>query len=173
MDRGRACDLLREGMPQLQLPMFPAGVTEINNRIAVEVEDGRVCYIYGHLPVFQHDKDDVRSFRMFTSQMIVTGSVKPREIVETFGVPMVTVKRYMKVYRQHGAKGFYESKARHSSASKLKGEVLERAQQSLDQGRSVPEVGEELNVLANTIHKAIQAGRLRRLPSQKKANPQQ
>jgi len=105
MDRGWGCDLLREGMPQLQLPMFPAGVTEINNRIAVEVEDGRVCYIYGHLSVFQHEKDDVRSFRMFTSQMIVTGSVKPREIVETFGVPMVTVKRYMKVYRQQGGEG--------------------------------------------------------------------
>src|SRR5438093_13532619 len=103
MDRGWACDLLREGMPQLQLPMFPAGVTEINNRIAIEVEDGRVCYIYGHLPVFQRDKDDVRSFRMFTSQMIETGSVKPRENVETLGVPMTTVKRYMKVYRTHDA----------------------------------------------------------------------
>src|SRR5436309_9609377 len=59
---------------------------------------------------------------MFTSQMIVTGSVKPKEIVETFGVAMVTVKRYMRVYRQQGAKGFYESKPRHSSASKLKAE---------------------------------------------------
>src|SRR5947199_2731111 len=66
---------------------------------------------------------------MFTSQMIVTGSVKPKEIVETFGVPMVTVKRYMKVYRQQGAKGFYESKPRHSSASKLKAETLASAQQ--------------------------------------------
>ena len=34
--------------------------------------------------------------------MIVNGTAKPREIVETFGVPMVTVKRYMKVYREQG-----------------------------------------------------------------------
>jgi hypothetical protein len=160
-------------MPQLQLPIFPAGVTEINSRVAVEAKEGQVCYVYGHLPVFQHEESDIRSFRMFTSQMILTGSVKPREIVETFSVPMVTVKRYMKVYRQQGAKGFYESKPRHSSASKLKGELLERAQQLLDQGRSVAEVGEELNVLGNTIHKAIRAGRLLRPPSQKKANPQE
>ena len=105
--------------------------------------------------------------------MIVTGSVKPKEVVATFGVPMVTVKRYVKVYRQHGAKGFYESKARHSSASKLKGDLLERAQRLLDEGRTVPEVAEGTNVLANTIHKAIQAGRLRRPPIQKKAKPQQ
>ena len=155
-------------MPQMQLPIFPAGVTEINSRVAVEAKDGQVCYVYGHLPVFQHEETDLRSFRMFTSQMIVTGSVKPREIVAAFGVPVVTVKRYTKLYRQHGAKGFYESKPRHSSASKLKDEILERAQQLLNEGRSVPEVAEEINVLANTIHKAIRAGRLRRPPTQKK-----
>jgi hypothetical protein len=86
-------------MPQMQLPIFPAGFTEINNRVAVETKDGQVVYVYGHLPVFQHEESDVWSFRMFTSQMIVTGSVKPKEIVETFSVPIVTVKRYVKVYR--------------------------------------------------------------------------
>src|SRR5947209_18768250 len=144
-------------MPQLQLPIFPAGVTEINRQIAVQKEAGRVCYIHGHLPVFQHEEQDVRSFRMFTSQMIV----------KTFGVPMITVKRYMKLYRDSGAKGFYEAKPQHSSASVLKGKVLEQAQQLLDEGRSVPEVAAELEVLTNTLHKAIRAGRLR--GSQKKA----
>ena len=158
-------------MPQMQLPIFPAGMTEINSRVGVEAKEGQVCYVYGHLPVFQHEETDLRSFRMFTSQMIVTGSVKPREIVEAFGVPMVTVKRYTKLYRQHGAKGFYEIKPRHSSASKLKEEILERAQELLNEGRSVPEVAEEINVLANTIHKAIRAGRLRRRPTQKKPQP--
>ena len=155
-------------MPQMQLPIFPAGVTEINSRVAVETKEGQVCYVYGHLPVFQHEETDLRSFRMFTSQMIVTGSVKPREIVETFGVSIVTVKRYLKVYREQGAKGFYETKPRHSSASKLKEQILERAQELLNEGGSVPEVAEEINVLPNTIHKAIRAGRLRRPASQKK-----
>src|SRR5437762_5854040 len=144
-------------MPQMQLPFFPAGFTEINNRVAVDAKDGQVCYVYGHLPVFQHEETDVQSFRTFTSQMIVIGSVKPKEIVETFGVPMVTVKRYMKVYRQHGAKGFYETKPRGSSTSKVKSETLARAQQLLDEGGSVPEVAEEIEVLANTIHKAMRA----------------
>src|SRR5437016_5643846 len=142
-------------MPQLQLPIFPAGVTEINGRIAVQKEGGAVCYIHGHLPVFQHAEGDVRSFRMFTSQMIVSGTVKPKEIVKTFGVPMITVKRYMKLYRDQGAKGFYEAQQRRSSASVLKGEVLEQAQLLLDEGRSVPEVAGELKVMANTLHKAI------------------
>ena len=47
-------------MPQMQLPIFPAGVTEINSRVAVEAKEGQVCYVYGHLPVFQHEETDVR-----------------------------------------------------------------------------------------------------------------
>jgi hypothetical protein len=70
------------------------------------------------------------------------------------------VKRYVKVMRLRGTEGFFIKAPRHSSASVLKGEVLERAQQLLDEGRSVPEVAEELTVLANTLHKAIRAGRL-------------
>ncbi len=158
-------------MPQLQLPIFPAGVTEINSRIAVQKEAGRVFYLHGHLPVFQHEEKDVRSFRMFTSQMIAGGTVKPKEIVQAFGVPMITVKRYVKLYRNQGANGFYERQARHSSASVLKGAVLEQAQRLLDEGRSVPQVAAELNVLTNTLHKAIRAGRLR--GSQKKAKARQ
>jgi hypothetical protein len=156
-------------MPQMQLPMFPAGVTEINSRIAVQKGAGKVFYIHGHLPVFQHEEQDVRSFRMFTSQMIESGTVEPKEIVRTFGVPMITVKRYLKLYREQGSKGFYAAKARQSSASVLRGEVLERARQLLDEGRSVPEVAAELDVLTNTLHKAIRAGRLR--GAQKKAHP--
>jgi len=48
---------------------------------------------------------------MFTSQMIKTGTVKPKEIVQPFGVPMVTVKRYVKLYRDHGAKGLSAANA--------------------------------------------------------------
>lgn len=154
-------------MPQLQLPIFPAGVTEINSQIAVQKEAGQVFYLHGHLPVFQHPEQDVRSFRMFTSQMIVGGTVKPKQIAQTFGVPMVTVKRYVKVYRARGSQGFYEPPPRHNSASVLKGAVLEQAQQMLDAGGSVPEVAAKLNLLPNTVHKAIRAGRLRSLPKKK------
>jgi transposase len=156
-------------MPQLQLPLFPPGVTEINSRIAVHVENGRVCYVHGMLPVFGHEEEDIESFRMFTSQMIVNGTVKPKQIVKAFGVPMITVKRYVKVYRERGARGFYASKPRHSSASVLKGEVLKRAQELLEEGRSVPEAAKELGLLGNTVHKAIRTGRLRR--PQKKTTP--
>ena len=93
-------------MPQLQLPIFPSGVTEINSQIAVLKESGTVYYIHGHLPVFQHSEKDVRGFRMFTSQMVVNGTVSPKDLVRAFGVPMISVKRSVKVFRERGAEGF-------------------------------------------------------------------
>src|SRR5439155_25539540 len=104
-----------------------------------------------------------------SSEMTVNVTVKPKEIVKVVGVTSMTVKGYVKVIREHGAKGFYENKPRRSSASVLKGEVLERARTLLKEGQNVPEVAGELKVLANTLHKAIRAGRL---PApQKKQNP--
>jgi hypothetical protein len=85
---------------------------------------------------------------------------------------MVTVKRYVKVYRERSSKGFYEAPPRHSSASVLKGPVLERAQQLFDETHSVPEVAAELNVLANTLHKAIRVGRLRGPQKKAAATPE-
>ena len=114
------------------------------------------------MPVFQHAEHDVRGFCMFTSRIMVNGTVKPKEIVRAFSLPMIPVKRYVKVFRKRGTEGFYVAKWRRSSASVLKGEVLQQAQQLADTGRSIPEVARGLRVLANTLYKAFRAGLLRK-----------
>ena len=154
-------------MPQLQLPIFPAGAKCITDGIAVECQDKRVVYIYGSLPVFQHDEGDLRSFRLFTSQLIDMGAARQVDIVNAFGVPLPTVKRYLKLLRDQGPKAFFaESGAR--SGSVLKGERLQSVQSLLQEGSSVPEVAQATGIAANTLHKAIRAGRL---PAVKKNSP--
>lgn len=146
-------------MPQLQLPIFAHGLTSITEDLAFQQEDGKVVYFHGLLPVFQHDEKDLKSFRMFTSQLIANGTVRQRDIVRAFGVPLATVKRYMKVHRQQGNEGFFR-KPRRRSANVLIPEMKQRAQALLDEGKSVPEVSSEIGVAGNTLHKAIHAGRL-------------
>jgi hypothetical protein len=146
-------------MPQLQLPLFPDGLTPINEDLAFQRQDGRVVYFHGLMPVFQHDEKDLRSFRMFTSQLIANGTVRQRDIVQAFGVPLATVKRYMKVHREQGAAGFFRT-PRRRSASVLTAEVKQRVQALLDEGESVPQVSLAVGVAGNTLHKAIRAGRL-------------
>ena len=156
------------GMPQVQLPIFPAGVTHINSEVAFEERDGQVYYFNGHLPIYVHGKSDLATFRLFTTQLIINGSVTQAEIARAFGVPLVTVKRYVKLCRQGGSAAFF-APAKKRSASKLTAEVCQQAQGLLDQGMEVPEVGRQLGILSNTLHKAIRAGRLQ--PAKKKIHP--
>ena len=147
-------------MPQLQLPIFPEGVQEINNNVAVQCRDGKVVYIHGHLPVFQHEENSVKSFRFFTSHMIDAGTIRASDVTRTFGVPLATVKRDLKEYREKGTEEFFQHKPRQRSETKLTGEIKRQAQQLLEEGNNVAEVGRALNVLPTTLHKAIRSQRL-------------
>ena len=154
-------------MPQLQLPIFPSGTKEINQDVGVQCQAGKVVYLHGHLPVYQHEETDLKSFRLFTSQMVANGTARAREVVEAFGVPMGTVKRYVSLFRTEGAASFYASKARKRSETKLTAEVKEKAQGLLNAGHNVANVSRETGVVATTLHKALRAKRLE--PKKKRA----
>src|ERR1700745_633294 len=147
-------------MPQVQLPIFPPGVTPITSEIAFQCEEGKVCYFNG-VPVFIHDKKELVTFRVFSSQLVINGNATQAQIARAFGVPLVTVKRYVKLYRQGGAASFFVP-TKKRSASKLSPLGCQEVQALLDQGLEVPEVVRRVGVLANTLHKAIRSGRLRR-----------
>lgn len=94
-------------MPQTQLPIFPEEIRLINNHIGFIKRDGKVYYFNGSMPIYQHSEDDIRSFRLFTTQLVVNGNVKQSEIVKAFGVSEISVKRWVKKYREKGAEGFF------------------------------------------------------------------
>ena len=143
----------------MRLPIFPDGVTHITAEIAFQRDAGKVYYFSGHLPVFVHDERDLATFRMFTSQLAINGNVTQAQISRTFGVPLVTVKRYVKLYRQGGVHAFFAPQKRRTG-HKLTAEVRQHAQTLLNKGLAVPEVGRRVGILANTLHKAIRDGRL-------------
>lgn len=147
-------------MPQLQLPIFPSGTKSINQNVGVECKEGRVVYLHGHLPLFQHVAGDVKTFRFITSQMVDSGVVRAGELVEAFGVPLGTVKRYVGVYRKLGAAGFFQARQRTRSETKLTPENKQKAEQLLSAGSNVAEAARQTGVLATTLRKAIKAGRL-------------
>jgi len=149
-------------MPQVQLPLFPAGSTAINAELAVERRDDQVVYFNGHLPVFTHRTDDLASFRFFSTQLIVNGTATQGQIVRAFGVSITTVKRYCRAYRQRGANAFFAPAARREG-SRLTAERLVEVQRLLDQGQRVPQISAALNILPSTLHKAIDDGRVQGL----------
>ncbi len=117
VERGEVGSRAGGAMPQLHLPMFPAGVTAITDELAFERRDGKIAYFNGQTAVFVHAQDDVATFRMITSQFCANGHAKQSDIIRAFGVTSISVKRAVKLYRERGAKGFYAPRATRGSAA--------------------------------------------------------
>ena len=146
-------------MPQLRLPMFPQGVTDITPDLAVKREGDQVTYYHGMLPVFAHGVNDVATFRMIASQFCAQGHAKQSQIVKAFGVSPISVKRAVKLFREEGPGGFY-AKRRGRGAAVLTSAVLAEAQELFDEGLSTQEVSNRLGLKRDTLAKAVRADRV-------------
>lgn len=153
-------------MPQMQLPIFPEGVTHITPELAFKNEGGRVTYFNGSMPVFVHDATDIRTFRMITSQFCVNGNAKQSEVARAFGITLINVKRAVKLYREQGPQGFYAPRQTRGPVV-LTSAVLEQVQQKFDEGAAIADVADELDIKRNTLAKAVRAGRLHVLAKKK------
>jgi hypothetical protein len=151
-------------MPQMLLPMFPAEATSINPLLGFCRKDDMVYYFNGMMPIFSHAVSDHQSFRLITSQLIVNGNATQKDIVDAFRVSRISVKRYVKIYRQEGASGFFKARKGRGS-NVLTPEVLVRIQFFLTEGRTVRSISEEMGLKADTVNKAIRDGRLCRIGS--------
>jgi hypothetical protein len=146
-------------MLQTKLPIFPHGVTQITSDLAFKNENGRITYFNFSMPVFMHGENEIDTFRMITSQLCVNGNATQAEISRAFGVTLISVKRSVKRYRALGPKGFYQPRNVRGPAV-LTESVLQSIQSLLDNRVSVHNIAKQLDLKANTIEKAIRAGRL-------------
>jgi transposase-like protein len=149
--------------------MFSFGVTPITSLLAFIKEDKNITYFNGSLPVFSHLENDIDSFRMITAQFCVNGHTQQMDIVRAFGVTSISVKRSVKLYREEGARGFYKQKNTRGAAI-LTHSVIEQVQQLLSEHEEVADIASKLNIKADTLSKAIRAGRLHK-PAKKKTVP--
>lgn len=149
-------------MPQMLLPMFPSEATSINPLLGFSRRDDMVYYFNGMMPIFSHAVTDLKSFRLITSQLVVNGVATQKDIVDAFGVSAISVKRYVKTYREEGASGFFKPRKGRGSTV-LTPEVLVKIQGYLNEGRSVSSICNEMGLKADTVNKAIRDGRLHRL----------
>ncbi len=142
------------------LPIFPEGLTMITSVLGFEKREGQVYYFHGSIPIFTHAEDDVKSFRMFTSQLVVNGNCKQMDIVRAFGIPAITMKRAVKLYREKGPSGFFEKRKSVKQPQVFTPDVLAQAQTILDQGKTRYEAAEELQIKPDTFYRAIRSGKL-------------
>jgi hypothetical protein len=119
---------------RLILPCIPMGATEINNRLGVFRENDRCTYFLGGYPIFAHEADDQRMFRVITSQLIESGGCRQVEILRTFGVSKSSVIRSVRKLRQGGVEAFFiKQRVVRYGGTILTPEVLKQAQTMLDE----------------------------------------
>ena len=139
--------------------MFPADVTPINELVSFAKREGTVYYFHALMPVYSHAASDRAAFRMFTSQLVINGNCTQAEIVRALGISAVSMKRYVKRYRQGGAAEFFKPrKARQPRV--LTAAVRHKAQALLQQGQGRHAVAQQLGIKSDTLRKAVKAGRI-------------
>ena len=156
-------------MAQTLLPVFPAEATPINEIVSFCKRDGVVYYFHGCLPIFTHAEGDRKSFRLFTSQLVVNGSCTQAELVRAFGISSIRMKRQVKKLRAGGSQAFFAVR-RKRQPRVLTAEVLARAQALLAEGQTRAAVAKAMDIKLDTLSKAVRAGRLVE-PSKKKRTP--
>ena len=155
--------------PQTFIPIFSIGAVQINSNLAYQKENGRVYYFNGHaMPVFSHAEDDVKSFKMIVSQFCVNGNATQAEIIRTFGIPSISMKRAVKTFRDRGPEGFFVRISPKRKPRVLTSEVLAKVQSLLDQDATPREIAIQLGLKQNTLEQAIRKGRLKKKPHLKR-----
>ena len=151
-------------MSEQLLPLFLDGENSINSRVSYNhSDDGNVYYFIYCAPIGFHRHNDRRGFNITTSQLIMNGHCKNCEIVRSFGVSEISVKRNLKKLRTNGIDGFYKPRNTRKGGTVLTPEILSEAQQLLNEGHTRNETAEELSLKVNTLSKAIQSGKLHEL----------
>ena len=146
-------------MGQTLLPIFPLESTRLNEVLSFVKREGTVWYFHGCMPVFSHGEKDYRSFNMYTSQLVVVGQCKQVDIIRAFGVSAISVKRHVKKFRAGGPGIFFQQRSARRTTV-LTPEVLRRAQEMLNEGKSRHKVSEDLSIKPDTFYRAIHSGQL-------------
>ena len=109
-------------------------------------------------------------FRYITSSLITNGECKQVDIIRTFGVSKISVKRWAKIYREEGIDGFTKRKGkkRKRKGNVLTDDKLREVQKLFDEGKIRTDVANEIGVLRDTLVKVIYAGRI--IETKKKEN---
>lgn len=149
-------------MPQFSMPIFSSDVTLINGLIGVTTRDDIVYYFNGQMPLFQHEKSDKNSFKMYMSQLYCCGNATQAELINTFALSESSIKRWVKKYRTGGAKAFFTPPPTRSVAV-LTPAKLEEIQNLLNESDDITEIAIQCNVKRDTLLKAIQTRKLIRV----------
>lgn len=148
---------------QMQLPLFPPTTRLINSSVGVFEKDDFVYYLHNGSPIFCHSKTDLNNYRYITGNLVNTGLCRPIEIARTLGVSNRNIQRYAKALREKGSDWFFNRPDNRGSCHKATDELLEHAQEMMDDFYAVKDVAKILGVSEGTLRYHIKKGTIKKM----------
>lgn len=148
---------------QMQLPLFPSDTKLINSTLGVvRKEDSMVFYLHNGSPIFCHDEADLNNYRYILGNLVEMNLCSCGELSKALGIPIRTVQRYAKAYREKGPDWFFHREEKRGTCFKLDEQGMNKAQNLLDQFIPVAKIARELEVTEGAIRYHLRTGKLKK-----------
>lgn len=147
---------------QMQLPIFPSTTKLINSSVGFFEKDDIVYYLHNGSPIYCHSIQDINSYRYITANLIVAGLCTPSELSKALGVSGRNMQRYAKTLREKGTNWFFGREEKRGDAHKLTTEMLQKAQNLINEFYSVVEIAKVLGVTEGALRYHIKKGNIKK-----------
>lgn len=149
---------------QMQLPFFPASTKLINSTLGFFESEGLVYYLHNGSPIFCHKQEDILGYRYICGNLVFNKLCTAVDLAKALGVNKRNIERYAMAIRENGIGYYLNKKDRRGQCHKMLPEVLVKAQELLDSGKSQLKSARILGVSESSIRGHIKKGNLKKKP---------
>lgn len=146
----------------MQLPLFPEKTKLINATLGVLIKEETVFYLHNGSPIFCHEQSDLNHYRYILGNLVEMNLCSCRELSDALGIPMRSVQRYAKAYRQKGSDWYFRREQKRGGYQKLKEDAMDKVQALLNQSVPVAKIAREVGVTEGAIRYHIRNAKLKK-----------
>jgi len=146
----------------MELPIFPAGVVQVNGRLAIQKKEGMVYYFNYQNPIHVHKEEDRNAFRYISANLVVSGICKIHELSKVLGIKRRNLERYCMHLKKEGMQYFFASKHTGGKAHKITQEMIVGMQEMLNVGRTNVEIGKAYEISEAAVRYYLKKGDLKK-----------
>lgn len=149
---------------QMQLPLFPPSTKLINPTLGFYENEGFVYYLHNGSPIFCHKQEDILAYRYICGNLVFNKLCTAVDLAKALGVNKRNIERYTVAIREHGIGHYLNKKDGRGQCHKMTPDILEKAQELIDSGKSQLKTAHTLGVSESSIRNHIKKGNLKKKP---------
>jgi len=152
-------------MLQYVIPYVPETAVPINEKLAMNNENGKICFCTLSGPVYTCESDDKAALRFAQGLLISLKLATAIELSKVLGVNRSTVTRNFNIYESRGMAGFVNNYTSHGPLKLTRSKQL-TVKRLLDKGSTIAAAAQKVGVTEGCIRAAIKKGVI-----EKRTNP--